>query len=282
MKTGKTIEMTAALAAVLAGVVGLNAAAAPPSAPERSYSGQVVSVNPQEHTVRVKAWLLSNKQFNLGDKCTYVMVDNNRASAADLRPGQDITVRYQVSQGVRVADRIEQHPMRYEGVVTAINPDTHSLTLHQRGLDRTLQIADGCTVVLKDDKSGKLGDIQTGDHVTVTYETPYELPVAREISQASVSFTGKLAAVDLDDRTVKAKDTFSTMKFVVGDNCTIVINGKTNGKLTELRPNERLTFNYEPLNGVNIVNRIAPAPESVQTDSKLTTTPAYPGYPIGY
>jgi len=274
--------MTAALAAGLTGTVGFNAAAATPSGPEKSYCGQVVSVNPQEHTFRVRAWMLSSKQFNLGANCAFAMVDNNKAGAADLRPGQDITVLYQVSQGVRVADRIEQHPLRYVGVVTAIDTNTLSLTLHERGLDRTMSIAQGCTVRLKDDKSGKLSDIQTGDHVTITYERPNELPVAREISQGSVSFTGRLAAVDLEDHTVKAKDTFSTMKFVLADNCTIVHYGKTDGKLSELWPNERLTFNYEPLNGVNIVNRIAPAPEAAQTNSMFTTTPGYPGYPMGY
>lgn len=52
---------------------------------------------------------------------------------------------------------------------------------------------------------------------------------------------------------------FATKKFNVGDDCAVVINGKPGGKLTDLRPGESLMFSYDNVNGVNVVNRIAPA-----------------------
>ncbi len=51
----------------------------------------------------------------------------------------------------------------------------------------------------------------------------------------------------------------------MADNCAIVINGKADGQLSDLRPDEKLVFNYDEINGVNVVNRIAPAEE--QTNS---------------
>jgi hypothetical protein len=72
-------------------------------------------------------------------------------------------------------------------------------------------------------------------------------------------FTGDLTAIDLDQKTLRAKAMFATKKFNVGNDCAILVNGKPDGKLTALRPGESLTFSYDDVNGVNIVNRIAPA-----------------------
>ena len=69
----------------------------------------------------------------------------------------------------------------------------------------------------------------------MTYEVPNGKPTAREIAQTSETFTGDLTAIDLDQKTMKAKTMFATKKFNVGDDCAIVINGKPDGKLTDLQ-----------------------------------------------
>ena len=112
---------------------------------------------------------------------------------------------------------------------------------------------------MRGDKAGTVADIQPGNHVLITYEVPNGKPTAREIAQTSETFTGDLTAIDLDQKTMKAKAMFATKKFNVGDDCAVVINGKPDGKLTDLRPGESLTFSYDNINGVNVVNRIAPA-----------------------
>jgi len=281
MKTN-TIKQTMALAAMVTATAALSARAdqpAPAAGPERIYTGQVVSVDPQNRTLDVKSWALSSKEFNLGNNCTYEMAGINNGTAGDIRPGQRITVRYLDSQGVRIADNVEQRPLQDEGMVTAIDPNRHTLTLRQGGFDKSMVIAGGCGVTLRDNRSGVLTDVQPGDHVTVTYETPNGTRTARQISQTSIEFTGKLTAIDLDEKTVKAKGAMETMKFNLADNCAIVINGKTDGKLSELQPDERLQFDYDSINGVNVVNRIAPAPTE---NSLSSTSPGYQGYPTGF
>ena len=92
---------------------------------------------------------------------------------------------------------------------------------------------------------------------------------------------GKVPAVmygletDTTNLTVPGRE----LTHILADNCAIVLNGKTDGKLSQLRPDERLLFNYDTINGVNVVNRIAPAPVEEQHDSLTTTTP---GYPTGF
>jgi predicted RNA-binding protein len=283
MKTSK-VKQTMVLASVMTAAAALSAsadqAAMPAGGPESWYTGKVMSVDPQNHMVGVRSWFLSRKEFSLGDNCAYSFPGINNGTVADLRPGQKITVRYVDSQGVRIADRVAERPMQYEGTVLAIDPNQHVLTLRAAGMDRHLTIADGCNVGLRDNKSGVLGDIHTGDYVIVTYEKPGDRAIARQIAQTSMAFTGKLTAIDLDQKTVKAQGPAGTKRFNLADNCAIVIKGQRDGKLDQLKPDERLVFNYDTINGVNVVNRIAPAPP--EQHSTASTSPGYPGYPMGY
>jgi Cu/Ag efflux protein CusF len=261
MKTTSSIKWMTVCAAVLTATAAFRVSAdpaAPPAMPEKSYTGTVVSVDPKENVLSVKGWFW-HKGFNLGNDCAYTLLDNKGGTANDLRPGAKVTVSYQDANGVLIADRVEQRPMRDEGMVKAIDPKAHTLTLHLRGLDKTFQIANDCGIVLRDDKTGTLADIQPGNHVTVTYETPDGNLTARQIAQTSIGFTGTLTAIDLGEKTLKAKAGFISKKFNVADNCAIVINGRPDGQLNDLKPDDNLVISYDEINGINVVNRIAPA-----------------------
>jgi predicted RNA-binding protein len=254
-KKSGTIVCAAFLTAAMAGRAVADAAA-PAGSADKSYTGMVTAVDLKEHTVELKG-LLFSKRFNLGDACQYRLLDKNAGTASDLRPGEKITVAYQNSSGVLVADRIEQVPLCFKGMVKAIAPDHHTLTVHEIGLDKTFQLADNCDIQLRNEQPGTLADVQLGNYVTVTYEVPAGTPTAREIAQTSESFAGTLTAIDLGERTVKAKTLFDTKKFNLADNCAIVINGRTDGKLRDLKPDDKLVFSYDEIDGVNVVNRIA-------------------------
>jgi Cu/Ag efflux protein CusF len=227
--------------------------------PEKSYTGLVTSVDPKEHVLNVKKWALWNKKFTLGADCACTFVDQGAGTINDLRPGQRVRVGYQNAHGVLVAGTVAQQPMRCDGTIKTIDPTQHALVLRGHGRDRKFQIANDCNVRLRNDKAAELGDVQTGDYVTVTYEKPDETPTARQIAQTSETFTGALTAIDLDGKTVKARSLMETKRFNVGDNCAIVINGKPDGKLSDLKLNEKLVISYDAVDGVNVVNRIAPS-----------------------
>jgi len=227
--------------------------------PDKTYTGMIVSVDPKEHTLEAKSFLFSHKKFNLGDNCAYTIVGQDTGTVGDLRPGQKITVSYQDAHGVLVADRVTQQPMRDEGMVKSVDPTTQTLTLHESVMDKKFQLPADCEVTLRGDKAGTIADIQPGNHVAITYEEPNGKATARQIAQTSETFKGDLTAIDLDQKTIKAKAIFATKKFSVGDDCAVVINGKPNGKLSDLRPGESLTISYDDVDGVNVVNRIAPA-----------------------
>ncbi len=114
--------------------------------------------------------------------------------------------------------------------------------------------------MLRGDKAGTLADLPPGCHVTVLYEKPAGQLTARQIDQTSAMFTGELTAMDLTARTVKAKHELGGAKqFNLADDCAIMVNGKADGHMRDLRPGEKLMFSYNNVNGVNVVTRIAPA-----------------------
>jgi Cu/Ag efflux protein CusF len=236
---------------------------------DETYTGTVVSVELKERALAVKG-VFRSKTFNLGDNCAFAFVEKGAGTASDLRPGQKVKVSYQDAKGVLVASHVEQQPLRHEGTVKTIDREKHTVTLHHRGMSKTFRMEDNCEVVLRNGKSGSLADIQPGHWVTVTYETPEGGATARQIAQTSATFAGSLTAIDLNDRTVKAKQAFGTKKFNLADNCTIIVNGKMDGKLRDLKPGDNLAFSYDVVNGVNVANRIATtetAPEAVTASS---------------
>jgi Cu/Ag efflux protein CusF len=265
MKTNSLQHWTVAVLAVLAMSVVLASADEPAAAVEKpkNYTGMIEAVNASERSVTVQGTVFS-KQFNLGDTCAYAFVNQNNGSMNDLRPGQKITVSYQDVRGVLVADRIEQEPMRFEGVVKAVNAEKRTLMLNRRALDKEFMIAEGCKVMLLDDKVGALTDVQIGQHVTVLFETPKDVPTAREIVQTSEHYTGEITAIDLNERTVKAKTMFGSKRFTLADDCVIVRNGTTDGQIRDLNLGDKLAFSYDQVNGVNVVNRIAPSDEPME------------------
>lgn len=226
------------------------------------YTGMVTSFNPQSKVVEIKGWaLLPSRRFELGDNCTYNMVDKNPGAMSDLRLGEKVKISYQDVQGVYVASRVDQQAMREEGMVKAIDPNKHTLTLHGPTMSKELQWPADSQIVLRDGRAGTATDIKIGDHVTVTYEEPNDNPTIRQIAQTSQQFTGTLTAIDLDNKTVRAKSGFSSKDFNLANDCAIMVNGRPDGRLGDLKPNDRLTFSYDEVNGVDVVNRIGPAGE---------------------
>jgi predicted RNA-binding protein len=261
----KNIMMNRWLVVCMAGVMALAAATASAdqtgtAKPDKeSYAGMVTSIDPQLKTITVKGWwLLPARRFEVGQDCVYTIPGKTPATFNDLRAGQKIQVNYQDARGVLIVDGIEMQPMHFDGMVKRIDSSKHKLTLHRFALDKSFQIENDCPVVLRGGRVGKLVDVQPGNYVTVTYEKPDNEPTARLIAQTSQVFAGKLKAIDLNEGTVKAKTMFAMKTFRLGNNCVVVVNGKPDGQLADLKPNEKLIISYDTINGVNIANRIAP------------------------
>lgn len=244
--------------------------AATPTISEKSCTGTVVSMDANEHVLRVKGWFFQHREYNLGNNCVYSQPGNDNAPINTLRPGEKVKVSYQDRHGVLIADRVEEIPMRVEGTITALNSTNHMLTVRDT-ISHQFRLPDNCQIELRGDKTGTLDDIKVGDYVTVTYETPNDTDTACQIAQTSQKFSGSVTAIDLESRTVKAKTMFESKDFHLADHCAIMVNGQPNGKLADLRPEEKVVLSYDDVNGVNVVTRIAPESSASQPNRVATT-----------
>jgi predicted RNA-binding protein len=256
------MKMTSILrwsAGVLSAFCVTAAAAQPAASPvkDKEFRGRVDSVNIEEHTVTVMG-LFRHRTFDLGNDCSITRWDNTAGAINDLRPGEKVTVGYQDTHGVFAADRVVQEPIRFQGVVKSMDPGQRQLVLRRWDHDRAFALAEDCKVILHDQKSGALASIRPGDHISVVYETPSGQNVVRQIAQTSMNFTGSVVAIDLAHRTLTLEDTLGTRQFSLANDCSIVMENTIDAPMMDLRPGQRLTIDYDEINGVNVANRIAP------------------------
>jgi hypothetical protein len=138
-------------------------------------------------------------------------------------------------------------------------------------LNKTFQIAPDCQIVLFDGKSGVIQDIQPGNYVTVTYETPGDEAVANKIAQTKSTFIGHVVELNPTNRTIVAAKVLdlNSREFRLADNCAIVFNGKTNGQLSDLKVCDKIALTYHNIKGVDVVSYItnAPPPHSIEAKS---------------
>lgn len=250
---------------------GDTAAAAPQ---EKSLKGVVAAVSQPDKTIRVKNFW-HTRTMNLADDCKVVFQDKPAASPADLRPGQQVEVRFEDAQGVLVAREIMQKNQTYRGYIASIDPAKRVLVVRHRMLDKTFRIADDCRVVLRDEKAGAPGELQPGQSVMLVFETPDGVATAREITQHSKTFNGSLTAIDLNERTLKARAFLGSRKFSLSSGCRIVIEGKPDGELRDLRIGDRVVFNYEDVNGVLVADRVGRETGTATEDTQAAKSSEY-------
>jgi hypothetical protein len=203
-----------------------------------------------------------------------VQWDKSAGAIGDLRPGEKVTVSYQDANGRSVADAVNQVRLTEEGMVQAIDPKLGTIQVNTGMKMKTLHLHADCRVVLHGGKEGALADIKTGSHVILTYEIPNRRSIVREIAQTSATFTGNLTSVDPDQKSLNAKTMFGTKRVVLGADCAIVVSGKTDGKLSDLKVGETLTVSYDDVNGINIANRIAPTEPVAAAQSSASIPPS--------
>lgn len=252
---------------------------------EKTYTGNVTGVDVQNHILSVRGFLFT-KNFVTGADCKVSLQDKATAALNDLRPGEEVTVRFQDNNGVLIARAIAQHDLVYSGHIKAIDPQKGTLLVRHGAMTHEFSIAPTCSVTLRDNKAANVNNLQLGDAVNVVYERVNGAHVIQRIEQNSATFVGTISAVDTTTRMVKARDARGAEKqFSLADNCSIVINGKLSDSLYNLQTGEQAMFDYNNVDGVLVANRVSPvagpapaAPRPVNTAEQRGQWHAYNSY----
>jgi Cu/Ag efflux protein CusF len=230
---------------------------------EKTWTGTLTAVNAQNKTLTGKEWLVT-KTFNLGGNCPIATLDKQQAALSDLRPGEKVKVYYEDVEGVLVARRIAECPLHYDGIVHSVEPKTGTVMMEEAPLyqpfraPHTFRIASDCKLLMRNGQNGTLADVQPGDRISVLYELPGGSPIAYRIRDRSLAVIGTVEAIDFTTRRVQAREAAGEKPFAVANHCRIILSGEKTGTLKDLATGHRYKFTYEEVNGVNVLDRIAP------------------------
>ncbi len=260
--------------AILVSVLAVNGSAAPAPAGttggnERTWSGTVSAVDVHNRALRADTWWLP-KTFVIGTNCSITVMGKGKATVSDLHPNEKVNIKYRDVDGVLVADRVADESLRFEGTVLKVDPQQGSVTIGQGKLARTFAVTDNCKVVAVDGIEGSHFDLEPGDKAAVIYAVSGSSSIASRINKATLSYQGKLEAIDLPERIVKADDPLGERRFSVAADCRIVVAGKPGAQLKDLKLERDYTFTYEQVNGVNVAEQISEALEPGMTDSQAS------------
>ena len=236
---------------------------------EKTWRGTLTEVNAQNRTIRCERWMVT-ETFRLGDHCVVSAIDKTDATLSDLHPGEKVEIQYQKGEGVRVAERIAERALSYVGRVRDMDRRDRIVTIENKAFHKTFSVAGDCEVIRADGNRGTIEDVRPGFKVIVTYETPGGAPVAYRLREESVTLVGKLVAIDLPDRTLKVTEGSSEKTFTAGKECKIVVNGKTNTRLSDLVLGQDYRLTFENIDGVNVVASITPASEPNSNETAST------------
>jgi Cu/Ag efflux protein CusF len=264
MNVKTTIIKSLIVACVSASLVGLSGrACADDPAPvkgvpenTRTYAGNVKSVDDKERTIIVEAFW-STKTFAAGDHCKVQLEDKPNAVLKDLRAGYRVEVQFVSKDGVKIASHISQRDSTYTGHVSTVDAAKRTFVVKSGLGSKTFVAADDCKIIIRDEKSTGLADLKTGHKVTVHYASIRPENVAHKVEQGSLTFSGTVEAIDATTGTLKAKKAMTNRRFRIGDDCPIIVDGRAGGKLSDLRIGDKLSFDYEDVDGVLVASRIA-------------------------
>jgi Cu/Ag efflux protein CusF len=226
---------------------------------DKIYEGNVTSVNASDKTVSVRGFMFT-RNFHTASDCKVSLQDRGMVSLGDLRPGEEVNIRYTDDNGVLIAKNIAQHNLAFRGHITAINPGAGTILVRHGLVTHDFSLGPSYAVVMKDNKTATLNNLQLGDAVCVVFEPFHGSKMVQRIVQDSSTFVGTIAALDPATRSLKAIDAHGEKMFSVANNCPIVINGKWDESLRHLQVGERVTVNYDNADGVLVANRISPIP----------------------
>jgi hypothetical protein len=231
---------------------------------EQIWTGTLSSVNAQDDTVTIRLWL-GEDTFHLGKDCSISTLEQERASVAALRPGEEVSIRYRNVDGVLVADRVADVALQADGTVSGLNLKAGVITLKEAPLYRpfrksdSFQIPKDCKFRLANGREGTLADLQRGDHLIVTYEFPGESPVAYRILDKSSTCTGTVVELNIPGGTLRAREGAAERIFALSPDCQVILAGPTTASFKGVHLGRTYRFTYEEMSGVRILERIAAA-----------------------
>jgi Cu/Ag efflux protein CusF len=163
------------------------------------YGGTVHAVDPKAGTVTMDEVPLYKpfrgpETFRVADDCKLTLATGGAGSLADVRPGDRITLMYELPGGSPVAYRIGEQTSSFVGKLEAMNLPARTLQAGKMTGEKTFQLADKCRFIASNQQIEPLKDLALGQQYRFTYRDVNGVNVLDQIVPAQEASPAQTAS----------------------------------------------------------------------------------------
>ncbi len=156
--------------------------------------GIVRQVDVKDRTVTVEA-ATSRPTFHLTDRCEILLRNGKAGTLADVKPGDKITVLYQLPDHTPVAHRIQEDYLRFTGALNAVDLGARTAKAGQLFSEKKFNLGKGCEVNVAGKEHGQLTDLKLGKRYEFSYADIDGVNVVDHITEVLEPSAPETAAV---------------------------------------------------------------------------------------
>jgi len=158
------------------------------------------------------------------------------------------------------ADQTAVSPVKekqFTGKVDRVNIEERSVMVSSLFKHRTFELGSDCAITRWDNAVGAIKDLRPGQKVTVGYQDAHGVYAADRVEQEAMRFHSVVKAIDPAQRELVLRHWDRDTKFVLADDCSVLLHDQKNGELANIKPGDHVTVVYESPSGPDIVRQIA-------------------------
>jgi len=143
------------------------------------------------------------------------------------------------------------------GKVERVNTDERTVTISSFLRHRTFDLGSDCTITLWNNADGSINDLRPGQKVTIGYQKSHGVLAADHVTQEAMRLRGVVKAIYPAQRELVIRRLDRNEKFVLAENCGVLLYDQKNGQLANILPGDHVTVVYESPSGPDVVRQIA-------------------------
>jgi len=155
------------------------------------YSGKVEKIDAAKRTITVHQ-RGGTKKFNLPEACTLVLagdrrstVENGKGLLENVKPGNRVTIVYEVPDAKLVARQIDQTSKTYIGKLAAVDLADNRITTGEGAKhDKEFHLTEDCAIMNADKAEGRLKELRVGQKYELSYDEINGVNVVNRIAVA--------------------------------------------------------------------------------------------------
>ena len=165
----------------------------------RSCSGTIQSVDAKSMKLTMEQELFrtipEHKTVRIASECKVTLNNGDSGSIADLRPGDKITVKYDLRDGKAMAYGVREKTADVVGTLEAIDLPARTVKAEGRFREMPFDLANDCRIIANGSKEAQLKDLELGEKYRFTYEDLNGVSVLYRIAPAEETKPAQTAAI---------------------------------------------------------------------------------------